>query len=72
MNENGEFFNSEKAGDNLPKDADANGAFNIARKGLWVLQQIRKTDEENLTKLKLAISNREWLQFAQENRSRNG
>lgn len=72
MNENGEFFNSEKAGDNLPKDADANGAFNIARKGLWVLQQIRETEEDNLTKLKLAISNKEWLQFAQEHRSRNG
>jgi CRISPR-associated protein Cpf1 len=47
----------------LPKDADANGAYNIARKGMWVVEQI--TNANDLKKLKLAISNKEWLQFVQ-------
>jgi len=50
----------------LPENADANGAYNIARKGLWILQQINETKtEDDLKKLKLNISNKEWLQFAQ-------
>lgn len=74
MNEEGIFYNSENAGDKLPKDADANGAYNIARKGLWMLQQIRKTDDEKLPQSKLFMSNKDWLKYAQENtnRSRNG
>jgi len=63
-NKNGVFFNSETADKTLPKDADANGAYHIALKGLWCLQQINKTDD--LKKVKLAISNKEWLQFIQE------
>ncbi len=61
------FFDSRKQVDCLPKDADANGAYNIARKGLWVLQQINYADD--LTKMKLAISNKEWLQFVQNKNS---
>lgn len=64
MNENGEFYDSRTCADNLPKNADANGAYNIARKGLWVVEQIKQTDD--LANLKLAISNKQWLQFAQE------
>jgi CRISPR-associated protein Cpf1 len=30
----------------LPVDADANGAYNIARKGLWLLEQLDKTDDK--------------------------
>ncbi len=30
----------------LPVDADANGAYNIARKGLWLLKQLDKTEEK--------------------------
>lgn len=60
----GHFFDSRTCGDTLPKNADANGAYNIARKGLWALRQIRHA--EDLTKLKLAITNKEWLQFAQQ------
>lgn len=48
---------------NLPVDADANGAYNIARKGLWVIEQIKAADD--LSQLKLAISNKEWLRYAQ-------
>jgi CRISPR-associated protein Cpf1 len=61
-NDNGTFFNSNNPG-GMPKDADANGAYNIALKGLWVVRCIKQSDD--LTKLKLAISNKEWLQFIQ-------
>ncbi len=64
MNVKGEFYDSRTCGENLPKNADANGAYNIARKGLWVVEQIKQA--EDLKKLKLAISNKEWLQFAQK------
>jgi CRISPR-associated protein Cpf1 len=47
----------------LPQNADANGAYHIAKKGLWVLQQINETDDWK--KLKIAITNKEWLKFAQ-------
>jgi CRISPR-associated protein Cpf1 len=72
MNDKGYFFNSDSADSTLPRDADANGAFNIARKGLWILEQIKSTDDEKLGKVKLAISNKEWLCYAQEHRSING
>jgi CRISPR-associated protein Cpf1 len=62
-NSTGRFFDSRKAGDEMPKDADANGAYHIALKGLWCLQQINKADD--IKKIKLAISNREWLEFVQ-------
>lgn len=61
--ENGNFYNSETCDNSLPKNADANGAYNIARKGLWIVRQIKASNE--LHNLKLAISNKEWLQFAQ-------
>lgn len=64
MNEQGTFYDSRCSGDLLPKDADANGAYNIARKGLWVINQIKEA--KDLKKLKLAISNKEWLKFAQK------
>jgi CRISPR-associated protein Cpf1 len=67
--ENGVFYNSDtekQKGSNapLPIDADANGAYNIARKGLWIIKQIKDTPIDE--KLNLAISNKEWLKFAQE------
>ena len=63
MNDQGEFYDSRNCGKNLPENADANGAYNIARKGLWIIDQIKRADE--LSKLKLTISNKEWLSFAQ-------
>jgi len=65
MNANGEFYDSSKCGKNLPENADANGAYNIARKGLWIVEQIKNTNEDDLVKIKLAISNKEWLRYAQ-------
>lgn len=55
------FFDSREQDKTLPLDADANGAYNIARKGLWVIQQINKS--EDLKKTNLTISNKQWLQF---------
>lgn len=63
MNAKGGFYDSRKCGKGLPENADANGAYNIARKGLWIIEQIKKADD--LSKLKLAISNKEWLRYAQ-------
>ncbi|MCM1222845.1 MAG: type V CRISPR-associated protein Cas12a/Cpf1, partial [Lachnospiraceae bacterium] len=62
--EDGHFYDSRTCPEQLPKDADANGAYNIARKGLWVIRKIQTTSSGD--KLNLAISNKEWLQFAQQ------
>lgn len=61
---NGNFYDSRnKTGVSpLPENADANGAYNIARKGLWLVEQIRK---DTTGKPNLSISNKEWLHFAQ-------
>jgi len=61
--ENGKYFCSESADCNtlgLPGDADANGAYNIARKGLLVLRKLDLTGRINTH-----LTNREWLAFAQ-------
>ncbi len=57
------FFCSLDGKDGLPKDADANGAYNIARKGLLAVRQIRSAEDPK--KARLAIRNKEWLEFAQ-------
>lgn len=67
VSENGVFYDSRSCGSNLPIDADANGAYNIARKGLWVLRQIQQSHEGD--KVNLALSNKEWLQFVQDKRN---
>lgn len=59
----GVFYDSRNCGDHLPANADANGAYNIARKGLWIVEQIKQNPDPK--KLKLAISNKEWMVFAQ-------
>lgn len=61
--ENGKFFDSRTCGKELPENADANGAYNIARKGLWVARQIQAAHVDE--KVNMAISNKEWLSFAQ-------
>ncbi|MDR1615104.1 MAG: type V CRISPR-associated protein Cas12a/Cpf1 [Campylobacteraceae bacterium] len=60
---NGEFFDSRKQKAGLPNNADANGAYNIARKGLLVVEQIKQADD--LRRVNLAVTNKEWLQYAQ-------
>lgn len=64
--ENGKFYDSRTAGSELPANADANGAYNIARKGLMIIDRIKKAD--NIDKLDLSITNKDWLAFAQMNK----
>ena len=59
----GHFFDSREGICSLPIDADANGAYNIARKGLWVVRKIQETASGE--KVSLSVTNKEWLQFAQ-------
>lgn len=61
----GEFYDSRKynSSSHLPCDADANGAYNIAKKGLWAINQIKTAEAE--TKVNISISNAKWLQYAQ-------
>ena len=74
-NAQGQFFDSEKAKSEgrdhngnwlsiYPVDADANGAFNIARKGLMYVDIIKKAIDGK--KPKLAITNKDWLKFVQD------
>jgi CRISPR-associated protein Cpf1 len=81
--ETNHFFNSEDGNNTLPKDADANGAYNIARKGLWLLRKLDelgvdgfnklkkskeiKTEDNQKKKISQWCNNKEWLQFAQKN-----
>ena len=60
---NGRFFDSRQADATMPKDADANGAYNIARKGIMLVQQIKQSDD--LRTMKFDISNKSWLRFVQ-------
>lgn len=62
-NDEGVFFNSALADDTQPQNADANGAYHIALKGLWLLNELKNSDD--LNKVKLAIDNQTWLNFAQ-------
>lgn len=64
-NSSGDFFDSRKQTPGLPLDADANGAYNIARKGLWIIEQLKNTDDEEIDKMKTSVSNAQWLEYAQ-------
>ena len=71
MAKDGTFFDSReefKKGKNakLPVDADANGAYHIALKGLSLLNKINLAGEDELKSLKISISNADWFKFAQE------
>ena len=61
MNPQGEFFISRNDIENnpMPQDADANGAFHIALKGVYLLKNCIKGGKVE------KISNEEWLKFAQ-------
>jgi len=63
----GGFYDSRDSKDGLPKDADANGAYHIALKGLWNIDQIVQHDwsVEKPKPLKLNMSNEEWFAFIQ-------
>ena len=61
LNAENEFFDSARQhGTGMPENADANGAYHIALKGLFLLQKNNK--EGRLDK----ISTEDWLTFARE------
>ena len=62
--DNGNFYDSRTCNDTLPKNADANGAYNIARKGLMLIEQIKKA--KDVANIKFDLSNKSWLNFAQQ------
>ncbi|MCX8481172.1 MAG: hypothetical protein ORN58_04550, partial [Sediminibacterium sp.] len=73
-NKQGIFYDSRnKVEIELPENADANGAYNIARKGLMLIKrmqgELQKLDDNGKVteKNKLVISNNEWLNFTQKN-----
>lgn len=59
-NDEGIVFDSRKHGNLLPKDADANGAYNIARKGLLLIQNVKEAKKDPLI-----IKNQDWFTYAQ-------
>lgn len=61
-NDSGSFFDSRNIDENKPYDADDNGAFNIARKGLLILNRI---NESYGISPNLMIKNEEWFNFVQ-------
>lgn len=63
-NASGQFFDSRQADSTLPQDADANGAYHIALKGLWMVEQIQSTTD--LDKVDLKLTNKSWLNYAQK------
>jgi CRISPR-associated protein Cpf1 len=67
-NKQGEFFDSRNySGRNaaMPIDADANGAYHIAKKCLWAINQIKAADEGEYLKTSILIKNQEWLRYMQ-------
>ena len=63
----GQFFDSRCAPKDMPQNADANGAFHIGLKGLWLLRQIHEWqgDWQDNGSPNFAISNQEWYRFIQ-------
>ncbi len=59
----GNFFDSRKADTSMPQNADANGAYHIALKGLLMLEQLRNSENENF---KPDLSNKAWYEFLAE------
>lgn len=55
LNENGQFFDSRKAGEEWPRDADSNGAYHIALKGLL---RMKRGQTAKLKRL-------DWFEFVQ-------
>ncbi|MBQ4618127.1 MAG: type V CRISPR-associated protein Cas12a/Cpf1 [Clostridia bacterium] len=67
-NRDGLFFDSRNYSDTaaLPANADANGAYHIARKALQMIDVLKQTPEHELAKADLTISNADWLAYTQK------
>jgi CRISPR-associated protein Cpf1 len=62
LNINGEFFDSRNYSGvdaDMPTDADANGAYHIAKKCLWAIDNIKAGNN------KISITKKEWLEYMQ-------
>lgn len=74
MDEEGVFFTTDSYiradGTELPKDADANGAYCIALKGLYDVLAVKKhwKEGEKFDRKLLAITNYNWFDFIQNRR----
>lgn len=77
LNKSGEFFDSDKyrMGNDiqipqLPKDADANGAYNIAMKGMYISKQIKEqwVEGKKLSDDCLRVNYANWFAFMQGER----
>lgn len=62
LNGGGERFDSRTAGNGLPKDADANGAYHIALKGLMLIKERMAVDG----KADLRLEHKDWFRFVQD------
>ena len=64
QDDEGNIFDSRDHENDLfvPQNADANGAYHIALKGLWYLKHIQKRGEFP----KKSITNQQWYNFAQQ------
>ena len=60
--DDGTFFDSRKSDGKLPVDADANGAYHIALKGLYLLQNNFNRDEKGVIQ---NITNAKWFEYVQ-------
>lgn len=58
----GDFFDSRKADKNMPLDADANGAYHIALKGMMTVKGIK---DGKLPRTEKGMMNKDWFVFAQ-------
>lgn len=58
LNKDGYFFDSRQADDSLPDNADANGAYHIALKGICMLSAMKNGKPQKL-------EHKEWFKFAQ-------
>ena len=64
MNKRGEFYDSRSCDDALPQNADANGAYHIALKGLYLIKNVFDAGGKDLK-----ISHEDWFKFAQSRNS---
>jgi CRISPR-associated protein Cpf1 len=60
----GNFFDSRKSSEMNPKNADANGAYHIALKGLLLLDKIKKS--ENVEKVDRSIKREDFINYVIE------
>ncbi len=59
---NGNFFDSRDELKNLPDNGDANGAYNIARKGLLYIEQLQESIKTGKLPT-LSISTLDWFNY---------